>query len=92
MGERWRHKEEHNEHIGVNVTKRVTNLSINNMSFSSYNLRFIEMERRKITVKKRFEKRGRLSGGYGIPLGMLSNVFSLPTTCCLQSEWYRSRK
>ena len=28
-GERWRHREEHDEHIGVNVTKRVTNLSKN---------------------------------------------------------------
>ena len=84
--------EEHDEHIGVNVTKRVTNLSINNMPFSSYNLRFIEMERREITVKIHFEKRGRLSGGYGIPSGMLSDIFSLPATCCLQSERYRSRK
>ena len=26
-GERWRHREEHHEHIEVNVTKRVTNFS-----------------------------------------------------------------
>ena len=29
-------------------------------------------------MKKRFKKRGWLSGGYGIPLGMLSGIFSLP--------------
>ena len=57
MGERWRHREEHDEHIGVNVTKRVTNLSKNICLFSFTFMRFIEIERREVTVKKSFEKK-----------------------------------
>ena len=45
VGERWRDREEHNEHVGVNVTKRVTNLSKNICVSSFTSLRFIEVER-----------------------------------------------
>ena len=47
MQENGGDRKEHDEHIGVNVTKRITNLSKNNMFPPLTTFHFIDLKRRR---------------------------------------------